>query len=115
VIGAGMLDRRVQFRRATLVDEGSGMAEQWADHGSPRWASRTDISDGERWRAGEVQAHVTTRFVIRWSAFSAGLTAKDRLVCEGLEYDISGIKEIGSRRTFLEITAAARADSAGVP
>lgn len=112
MIGAGDLDRRVQFRRATLVDQGSSMAEQWADHGSPRWASKTDISDGERSRAGEVQAHVTTRFVIRWSSFSAGLTAKDRLVCEGREYDISGIKEIGPRRTLLEITAAARADRA---
>lgn len=114
MIGAGELDRRVQFRRAALVDEGSGMAEQWVDYGSPRWASRTDISDGERWRAGEVQAHVTTRFVIRWSTFAAGLTAKDRLVCEGREYDISGIKEVGSRRTFLEITAAARADTVEV-
>lgn len=107
---AGDLDRRVQFHRAALTDDGyTAAAETWADLGSPVWASKADISDGERWRAGEVQAHITTRFRVRWSAFSAGITPKDRLVCGGVTYDISGIKEIG-RRELLEITAAARAD-----
>lgn len=106
---AGALDRRVQFRRATLTDDGFGMVETWADHGSLIPASRADVSDGERWRAGEVGASITTRFVIRSSEFSRAITAKDRLICEGREYDISGIKEIG-RRDRLEITAAARAD-----
>lgn len=104
------LDRRVQFRRAALVDNGLEEVETFANHGSPVWASKADVSDGERWRSGEVQAHITTRFQVRYSAFSAGLTPKDRLVCEGMEYDISGIKEVGPRRTRLEITAAARAD-----
>jgi head-tail adaptor len=106
---AGALDRRIQFRRATLTDDGLARAEVFADHGAPVWASKADISDGERWRAGEVQAHITTRFRIRSSVFARGLTPKDRLVCEGVTYDISGFKEIG-RRDMLEITAAARAD-----
>jgi head-tail adaptor len=99
----------VQFRRATLTDNGLEMAEVWANHGTPRSASRADISDGERWRAGEVQAHVTTRFVVHSDSLTAAVTPKDRLVCEGRTYDISGIKEVGRGR-FLEITAAARAD-----
>jgi len=107
---AGHLDRRVQFRRATLTDTGLGLVETFANHGSPVWAHRRDVSDGERWRAGEVQAHITTRFTVRSSAFSRGLTPKDRLVCEGVEYDITGIKQTDARRTFLEVTAAARAD-----
>lgn len=110
--GAGSLDRRVQFRRATLADGDFGQVEAWVDHGSPVWASKTDISDGERWRAGQAQAQITTRFGVRWSIFTAGITAKDRLVCEGREYDITSVKEIGGRRTFIEITAAARADEA---
>jgi head-tail adaptor len=57
-----------------------------------------------------VQANITTRFVVRYSAFSAGITPVDRLTCEGQEFDIVGIKQIG-RRDFLEITAAARADT----
>ena len=105
------LDRLIQFRRAALSDDGFGMVETWADHGSPVWASKRDASDAERWRAGEVQASITTRFTVRYSAFTAGITPKDRLVSEdGREFDISGVKEVGARRTFLEITAAARAD-----
>lgn len=108
VIG-GDLDRRVQFRRATLVDDGFTRAEQWADHGAPVWASRRDVSDRERMAAMEVAAMITTRFQVRFSTFTAGITPKDRLTCEGVEYDITGIKEIGRRQGF-EITANARAD-----
>lgn len=107
--GAGDLDRRVQFRRAVLVDDGIASKLQFANHGSPVWASKLDVSDGERYRAAEVQAVVTTRFRVRWSAFTAAITPKDRLVCEGRDYDITGIKEIG-RREYVEITAAARQD-----
>lgn len=107
---AGPLDRRVQFLRLTLVDDGLSSAETWAEHGSPVWASKKDVSDGERWRAGEVFANITTRFQVRYSAFSEGITPKDRIVCETVEYDIVGKKEIGRREGY-EITAAARADS----
>lgn len=107
--GGGALDRRIQFQRATLSDDGLSRVETWANFGDPVPASRNDISDGERWRAGEVQAHVSTRFVVRFSAFTASISPKDRLICEGETFDISGIKQVG-RRNRLEITAAARAD-----
>ena len=106
------LDRRVQFRRKALVSDGLGFAESWANHGAPVFASREDISDGERWRAGEVAAHVTTRFVVRYSAFAADINPSDRLNLEGREYDIFGIKQI-DRKRWIEITAAARNDDGG--
>lgn len=106
---AGRLDRMLRFRRAALQAGAFGQAEVWSDHGLPVWAEKSDISDGERWRAGAVSAQVTTRFRVRWSVEMAGITPKDRLVCEGREYDIVGIKEIG-RREGLELTAAARID-----
>jgi head-tail adaptor len=109
-VAAGSLDCRVQFRRRGLVADGFGHAEVWADSGVPQPAAKRDISDGERWRAGEVQAHVTTRFVIRSSAFARTINARWRLACEGLEYDIVGVKEI-ERNRWLEVTAAARNDS----
>lgn len=108
---AGDLDRRVQFRRARLIDDRLQDREVFKDHGTPISAKKTDASDGERVRAMQVQATITTRFVVRWSPFTVDLTPKDRLVCEGTEYDITGIKAVGDRRTFLEITAAARADT----
>jgi head-tail adaptor len=110
MIPAGKLDRRVQFRRSTLIDNGLSKTEVYADHGCPVWASKRDVSDSERLRAAEVQAQLTTRFVVRWSAFAAGLTARDRLVCSGLEYDITGIKDLGTRE-YREISAAARPDA----
>jgi len=107
---AGSLDRLVQFQRATITDDGFSQVETFTAHGVPVWARKTDISDGERFRAGEVAANITTRFVVRWSDFTRDLSPKDRLTCEGRVYDISGIKEPEGRRQWLEITAAARAD-----
>jgi SPP1 family predicted phage head-tail adaptor len=107
---AGPLDRRVQFQRATLTDNGLEQVETFANHGSPVSARKTDVSDGERARAGEVQAHITTRFLVRYSTFTAALTPKDRAVSGGVTYDISGVKEGAGRRQWLEITCAARSD-----
>lgn len=103
----GKLDRVVQFRRATLSDDGFSSVETFADHGSPVFASKVDISDSERWRAGEISSSVSARFVVRWSAFTSALTTDDRLVCEGVTYNITGIKEGKGRRQWLEITAGA--------
>lgn len=107
--GAGKLDRRIQFERATMADNGLTSEEVFESLGDPVWASKTDLSDGERWRAGEVGAVVTTRFRVRWSSFTNGITAKDRLVCEGATYEITGIKEVEGRRQYLEMTASRRA------
>ncbi|PHP28002.1 head-tail adaptor protein [Limimaricola cinnabarinus] len=112
-MGAAKLDRRVQFRRATFADNGFNSSRDWnaadpaADNlGSRIWAQKTDLSDGERWRAGEVAAHVTTRFVVRYSSFTVSITPADRIVCEGDVYEITGIKEGEGRRQWLEITCA---------
>jgi len=110
VKGAGKLDRRVQFERFTLTDDGFGQVEAWADHGTPVAASKTDVSDGEKMRAGEVSASLTSRFEIRSSAFTRALTPKDALSYNGETFQIFGIKEIG-RNQRLEITAGARVDN----
>lgn len=106
-ISAGALDIRLQFQRAEMVDDGLANTETWADHGAPVWASKTDVSDGERWRASQVAAGLTTRFLVRWSAFSADITPADRLVCEGRTYNIIGRKEGDGRRRWIELTCAA--------
>lgn len=103
------MDRQIQFRRAALVDDGFAKIEVWADHGDPVWAERLIVSDGERWRAQTVEARITVRFRIRWSEAVADIGPRDRLVCEGQEHEITGVKEIGRRRG-IEISAAARAD-----
>lgn len=101
---AGRLDRRLQFQRAVLVDDGLEQVETWGDHGSPIWGSRTDTRDGEKWAAGQETATLMSRFVVRWSGFTAGITPADRFTCDGREWEVAGLKEIG-RREWIEITA----------
>ena len=108
MVAAGDLDRRVQVRRKTLIDDGLQRSEVWADHGSPIWARREDVSDGERSRAGVTDARLLTRFTVRHDAFAATLTPFDRVTEGGRVFEIVGIKEVG-RRAFLEITAASAA------
>lgn len=117
MIGAGSLDRRIQFRRAQASDDGFTSAPAWntatpeADNlGAPIWAAKHDISDSERFRAGEESASITTRFTVRWSSFTRSITPADRLVCEGTVYEVTGIKEGPGRREWLEITCSARSD-----
>lgn len=109
-MSAGKMDRRITLQRATESDDGFSSAgdKTWSDIATV-WAEVITVSDGERWRAGEVAAHVTHRFRIRYSATVADLCPEDRVVYQGDAFNISGVKEIGRRR-MIEITASARAD-----
>lgn len=104
-----MLDRQVQWLRRVDVPGPLGVGEGFEATKGPFWAGRRDLSDGERWRAGEVQAHVTVRFTLRWSPEAALITPADRLVCEGEVFEIVGRKEI-ERRRWIELTCAIRND-----
>lgn len=107
---AGALDRRITIQREvqTGTDAYNVPIMEWVDLATVA-AAVTPVSDGERWRAAEVSAEVTTRFLIRYSPQVADVNPKDRIRYEGRLYDIYGVKEVG-RREGLEITATARAD-----
>jgi SPP1 family predicted phage head-tail adaptor len=109
-LAAGNLDRRIRLERFTFTtDEGSGeQVKTWATLATV-WASKRDVSDGERLRSAEVAAEIGTRFQIRWDSSWSDLNAKDRVVCEGRIYDIVGVKELG-HHDGVEISAIARAD-----
>lgn len=103
------LDRRVTLQRASYAQNDLGeMVPTWATLATV-WASRRDVSDGERVAAAEVSAIISTRFQIRYDTAWADLNPKDRLSHEGRIYEIVAVKMLG-RRDGLEITAAARAD-----
>lgn len=107
---AGKRDRRITIQRATITqDPGSGEnVETWATLATV-WAEVVQVSDGERVRAAEVAASITTRFRILYSATVADVNPKDRISYGGRTFDVWGVKEIGFREG-MEITAAARAD-----
>ena len=106
---AGKLDRRLAILRAGLIDDGFQTVPGDFTTVATIWASREDVSDGERGRASGVSATATSRFQVRHSATSAAITPQDRLSEGGETFDILGIKQLG-RRIGLEITGARRAD-----
>lgn len=113
-MGAGSLDRRIVIERATEAQDAAGQpVPTWATFAT-LWASRKDVSDGERFSDGQELGTRVSRFVIRHSSEAKTVTAKDRISYDGDIYDILGVKETGhGRQRFLEITANVRnADAA---
>lgn len=103
---AGKLDRTITIERPFVTLDGfGGQVTTWSPIATA-WAAVMPVSDGERWRAGEVAAHITHRFQVRWGL---GVEVTDRIVYEGRTYEIAAVKEIG-RREGQEITASARAE-----
>jgi SPP1 family predicted phage head-tail adaptor len=106
---AGPLDRRLTILRSTTATNDFGEEVVSWEPLTTVWASKQDIRDAERYAAQEVAAIITTRFRIRYSSLVAGMSPDDRVTCEGIEYGVTAVKEIG-RREGLEITAATRAE-----
>ena len=114
-ISAGALDRRITLQRAQDIPNAFNEGEpNWVDLATV-WASKEDVSDAERSRAGQTEAVITTRFQVRlpdrryWAGDGPDLNPKDRLVYGRTVYAIVAVKEIGYRER-LEISATARAD-----
>jgi head-tail adaptor len=98
----------VQVRRAMIYDTGLRETEVFRDFGTPIRAKKTDISDGERWRAAQVSAQISARFIVRGTAFTRAILHSDKFFCGGIDYDITGIKEVPDLDgRFLEISAVA--------
>ncbi len=105
-LNAGQLTRRIQIRRSTDTrDQYGNLSKVWGDHGSPIFARRRDISYMERMAAGKWDNKLVTRFIIRSTSFGRGIKRTDRIVHEGIPYEIDGIKEVPGSRAFIEITA----------
>lgn len=107
---AGDLDRRITLLRfGVTYNTSNEPIEAWAEAGK-RWASKEDVSDGEKVRAAQVGASVTTRFRVRSDSLTRTLTSADQIVYDGSTYEIQGLKEIG-RREGIEITAHRSGDN----
>jgi len=109
---AGDLDRRITIQRFTEVVSGeyNEPRQVWGDLITV-WAKKTDASAGEAYRAQEVGAQISARFVVRYFSTTASITPKDRISYKGDLYNITRVKEIkDTRNAWLEIEAVARAD-----
>lgn len=107
VLNVGSLSRRIQIRRykETGRDGFGNAVGEWEDFGPVIFARRRDVSDAERVSAAAWDNRLVTRFIIRVTAFGRSIARYDRLVHDGITFDIDGIKEVLDNRAFLEITA----------
>ena len=108
---ASDLDRKVTIQRFTSVpNEFNEPVETWADYFTCR-AMRRDVSDSEKFAAGQVGSSLRSRFVVRSSSETRTVTPVDRLVHEGATWSIHGVKEADEGRyRFIEITAVKDSD-----
>lgn len=109
---AKKLDRRVQLQTSEAVTSGFGAGAggtAWSDL-AVVWAHKHDVSDRERLAADGVSSDLLSRFTIRFSRDVSELTTRDRIICGDVPFQILGVKQVGPRDRYLEITAVARSD-----
>lgn len=113
---AGRLDRRITLYRPDFTrDAMNQLVADWVPVATIS-TRKLDISDGEKLRAQQVGAAVTSRFHIRRASEWAAIDPTWQLDHEGQRFQITGLKELLShgdhgRRVGHEITAVAQADA----
>lgn len=92
---AGSLDRTITVQRlAETRDEYGGTSTGWTDVATVRAQLIEQATSDFMQGAGEEARRIAV-FRCRWIA---GLTNADRVMFEGLAYDVEQVKEIGRRR-----------------
>lgn len=107
-IDPATLNRRVVIERRTMTQTEWGPEYAWSDLRTV-WAALKYDSADEEVAANQNYARRVVTFTMRWTS---GLTAVDRLRCDGVTYDVKGITEIGFREA-IEVKAEAT-DPGGV-
>ncbi|MBN7758984.1 phage head closure protein [Nitratireductor aquimarinus] len=106
---AGSLDRTITVERYQVVgtNDFNEDIREWAGFITVR-AARRDVSDGEKFAAGQTGSSLRSRFVIRASTKSKTISPVDRLSYDGGIWNIEGVKEGDQgdmHGRFIEITA----------
>jgi head-tail adaptor len=103
-------DLRITIERsAPALGSQGDLVDVWSTY-ITIWAGRRDVSTIETFRAREVAAELSARFVVRWSPETNTITPKDRIIDEhGVRYEIIGRRET-LRRQWFEIDAVERPD-----
>ena len=101
---AGRLDRLVTLQHRVLTrDTATGEEVVTYTTYATVWAGKRDLRGSERYAAQQVNSDTTTAWQIR---HRTDVVATDVLGYDGLQYNITGIAEIG-RRDGLELQATA--------
>ncbi|TCQ28262.1 head-tail adaptor protein [Rhizobium sp. PP-CC-3G-465] len=114
-VNVSELDRRITLQRASKVANAfNEETSTWLDL-AKEWARRRDASDSQKVEllaAGQVGSFRVSRFTVRSSNITRSITPVDRLLHEGVIWQINGVKELDEgRHRFIEITASRDADN----
>lgn len=102
VYRVGELDQRVTFQREVRVDDGlGGYSLSWKDSFTT-WAHAHPMSGREREFSDRLSAEARYKFVIR---YRTDFHEADRIIWDGVPYNIRFIATRGRRSTFIEIEA----------
>lgn len=101
----GDLRTACSFQRVTETPDGSGgYTRAWAAiSGAPDRCSYKSASGSERYSSARVEANYRGRIVIR---YFAGITAADRVLIDGLAYQILWVDDIDRRKQWLALDLA---------
>jgi head-tail adaptor len=117
MLGAGRLRWRIDILRAQVAAGAFNEDVETWTLAARRSACRQLVSDGERLRAQAVGAEISARFQVYSDTLTRALTPKDRIVCDGVVYAITGVKDLDRfegrdmpPRRFREITCVARGE-----
>lgn len=109
MMGASKLDRRIIVERYTETgrDPFNDPIMGWAPITTIS-AKRHDVSDVEKFAAGQIGAAISSRFIVRDHGEASTVSPVDRLSHDGKTWNITGIKETrDGRHRFIEISATA--------
>ncbi|WP_132534611.1 head-tail adaptor protein [Rhizobium sp. PP-F2F-G48] len=114
-LNTALLDRRITIQRATFIRNEFNEEELTWSKISDLWARRRDASDSQKiemMAAGQVGSFRVSRFTVRSSSLTRSITPVDRVLHDGVIWQINGVKELDEgRHRFIEITASRDADN----
>lgn len=103
--GAGYLQYRIVIERYTETKSVFGEEEKtWSTYKTV-WAGKQDVSSYETFRANELGAKLTTRFLIRYSSDVSTVNPKDRILYNSDYYEIVGVQMVEKNKWILIDTA----------
>jgi SPP1 family predicted phage head-tail adaptor len=98
---AGMLRHIVEFQNPPAIADGQGGVEgSWTTHASNVRGALRPVSGNERYFGQQLESAVTHHFFMR---YRNDITAKQRLVYEGRNFQVRAVIDIEERKQWLDL------------
>jgi SPP1 family predicted phage head-tail adaptor len=104
-MSAGAKDQQVTLQRLTIAPDGmGGQTEAWADFAEDAtvWAHVVAKSG----REGMIEGRTADTFIVLFTIWNRrDIDARDRIIWQGVAYNIRGVRDVGGRSLDLVIEA----------